>query len=308
MKRIILAGGSGFVGSALIPALRAKGYQPLVLGRDATDLQWDGKHVGEWSSALDGAEAVVNLTGKNINCRHTEENRREIISSRVDSVRALGEAIGGCAAPPKVFVQASGVGYYGDTGDRVADEDSPPGSDFPAEVCKLWEGAFDALNLPATRKVILRPGVVLGRDGGALPMLEKITRWFLGGAVGSGKQFTSWIHIADIVRMFVSAIEHPELSGVFNATSPRPVTNSEFMRELRRALHRPWSPPVPAPFARAGAWLIGTDGELALASCRCVPRRFIQHGFDFRFPDLRDAFADLYSNGDPAAAGPSLQQ
>jgi len=305
MKRIILAGGSGFVGSALIPALRAKGYQPLVLGRGATDLQWDGKHVGEWSSALDGAQAVVNLTGKNINCRHTEENRREIISSRVDSVRALGEAIADCAAPPKVFVQASGVGYYGDTGDRVADEESPPGSDFPAKVCKLWEGAFDALNLPATRKVILRPGVVLGRDGGALPMLEKITRWFLGGAVGSGKQFTSWIHIADIVRMFVSAIEHPELSGVFNATSPRPVTNSDFMRELRRALHRPWSPPVPAPFARAGAWLIGTDGELALTSCRCVPRRFIQHGFDFRFPDLRDAFADLYSNGDRA---PSLQQ
>jgi uncharacterized protein (TIGR01777 family) len=294
MKRIILAGGSGFVGSALIPALRAKGYQPLVLGRGATDLQWDGKHVGEWASALDGAQAVVNLTGKNINCRHTEENRRGIISSRVDSVRALGEAIAGCAAPPKVFVQASGVGYYGDTGDRIVDEESPPGGDFPAEVCKLWEGAFDALDLPATRKVILRPGVVLGRDGGALPMLEKITRWFLGGAVGSGKQFTSWIHIADIVRMFEAAIEEPEISGVFNATSPRPVTNSEFMRELRRALRRPWSPPVPAPFARAGAWLIGTDGDLALTSCRCVPRRFVKHGFDFRFPNLRDAFASLY--------------
>jgi uncharacterized protein (TIGR01777 family) len=295
MKRIILAGGSGFVGSALVPALRARGYEPLVLGRSGTDLQWDGKRIGEWATALDGAQAVVNLTGKNINCRHTEENRRMIISSRVDSVRALGEAIAHSAAPPKVFVQASGVGYYGDTGDRVADEDSPPGTDFPAEICRLWEGAFDALNLPATRKVILRPGVVLGRDGGALPMLEKLTRWFLGGAVGNGRQFISWIHVADIVRMFVSAIEQPELSGVFNATSPRPVTNNEFMRELRHALHRPWSPPVPSAFARAGAWLIGTDGELALTSTRCVPRQFVKHGFDFQFPNLRDAFADLYS-------------
>ena len=294
MKRIILAGGSGFVGSALVPALRAKGYEPLVLGRSGTELQWDGKHVGEWASALDGAEAVVNLTGRNINCRHTDENRREIVSSRVESVHALGEAIAQCATPPKVFVQASGVGYYGDTGDRVADEDFPLGNDFPAEVCRLWEGAFDALSLPATRKVTLRLGAVLGRNGGALAMLEKLTRWFLGGAVGNGRQFVSWTHVADVVRMFEAAVEQPELSGVFNATSPRPATNNDFMRELRRALHRPWSPPVPAPLARAGAWLMGSDGELALTSCRAVPRRFVQHGFDFQFPDLRDALAALY--------------
>lgn len=293
MKRVILAGGSGFVGSALRPVLETKGYEPLVLGRGATDLQWDGRTLGPWASALEGAEAVVNLTGKNINCRHNEENRREIIRSRVDSVRVLGEAIVRCATPPKVFVQASGVGYFGDTGDRVTDEAAPPGDDFPAEVCKQWEGAFDALELPGTRKVVLRPGVVLARDGGALPMLERLTRWFLGGAVGNGRQFISWIHLADIVRMFVSAIEQPELTGHFNACAPKPVTNGEFMRELRHALHRPWSPPVPASFARAGAWLMGTDGDLALTSCRCVPGRFLEHGFDFQFPNLRAAFADL---------------
>lgn len=294
MKRIILAGGSGFVGGALAPVLRSKGYEPLVLGRSATDLIWDGKSLGNWASALEGAEAVVNLTGKNINCRHTEENRREIIRSRVESVRVLGDAIARCAAPPKVFVQASGVGYYGDTGDRVVDEDAPPGHDFPAEVCRQWERAFDELELPATRKAVLRLGVVLGRDGGALPMLEKLTRWFLGGAVGSGRQFISWIHVADIVPMFVSAIEQPGFTGSYNACSPQPVTNAEFMRELRRALHRPWSPPVPAPVARAAAWLIGTNGDLALTSSRCVPRRFLEHGFDFQFPNLRDAFANLY--------------
>jgi uncharacterized protein len=305
MKRIILAGGSGFVGSALAPELRAKGYETLVLGRGETDLEWDGKTLGDWASALDGSKAVVNVTGKNINCRHTDENRREIIRSRVDSVRVLGEAIARCEMPPSVFVQASGVGFCGDTGDRVTDEHSPRGHDFPAEVCRQWEGSFDAVELPVTRKVVLRLGVVLGRNGGALPILEKLTRWFLGGAVGSGRQFISWIHVADIVGAFVAAIEQPDLTGVFNATAPEPVRNCDFMRELRRALHRPWSPPVPAPFARAGAWLMGTEGDLALLSSRCVPRRFLKHGFQFQFPNLRNALANLYNDGDRA---PSLQR
>lgn len=301
MKRIILAGGSGFVGQALAPVLVAKGYDVVVLGRGAAHqkdgvdyLQWDGRTLGVWASALEGADAIVNLTGKNINCRHTPENRREIIRSRVDSVRVLGEAIAKCTTPPKVFAQASGVGYYGDTSDQVVDEDAPPGSDFPAEVCRQWEGAFEKLDLRATRKVVLRLGIVLGREGGALPLLEKLTRWFLGGAVGNGRQFLSWIHLADLIEMFTSAIHRSELAGVFNATAPGAVTNSEFMRELRRALHRPWSPPVPAPFARAGAWLMGSEGELALLSSRCVPRRFREHGFQFQFPNLRDALGSLF--------------
>jgi uncharacterized protein (TIGR01777 family) len=303
MKRIVLAGGSGFVGQALAPVLLANGYDVVVLSRGAARreggidyLQWDGRTLGAWASAIDSAEAIVNLTGKNINCRHHAENRREIIRSRVDSVRILGEAIAHCSKPPKVFVQTSGIGYYGDTGDQVVDEEAPRGNDFSAEVCRQWEGAFEALSLPATRKVVLRLGVVLGRTGGALPMLEKLTRFFLGGAVGSGRQFISWIHVADIVRMFVAAIEQEEMSGVFNATAPVPVTNSELMRELRRALHRPWSPPVPAPLARAGAWVMGTEGDLALLSYRCAPGRFLEHRFHFQFPNLRDALANLYPN------------
>jgi uncharacterized protein (TIGR01777 family) len=301
MKRIILAGGSGFIGQSLAPVLLANGYNVVVFSRGAAHVeggieyvQWDGSTVGEWSSAVDGAEAIVNLTGKNINCRHDAQNRREIIRSRVDSVRVLGEAIAPCAKPPNVFVQASGIGYYGDTGNHEVDETAPRGSDFSAEVCRQWEGAFEALDLPETRKVVLRLGVVFGRAGGALPMLEKLTRFFLGGAVGSGHQFISWIHVADLVRMFVVAIEQPEVSGVFNATAPVSVTNSELMRELRRALHRPWSPPVPAPLARAGAWIMGMEGDLALLSNRAMPRRFLEHGFPFQFPNLRDALADLY--------------
>jgi uncharacterized protein len=302
MKRIILAGGSGFVGRSLAPVLLSKGYHVVVLGRGAAQreggvdyLQWDGRTLGAWASVIDGTEAIVNLTGKNINCRHNAKNRREIIRSRVDSVRVLGDAIAGCTNPPQVFVQTSGVGFYGDTGQHVADEEAAPGSDFTAEVCRQWEGAFHTLDLPTTRKVILRLGVVLGRQDGALPVLEKLTRLFLGGAVGNGRQFISWIHVSEVVRMFVASIEQTELTGVFNATAPAPVTNSQFMRELRRALHRPWSPPVPAPLARAGAWLMGSEGDLALLSSRCVPRRFLEHGFQFQFPNLPDAFANLYS-------------
>jgi hypothetical protein len=299
--KIILAGGSGFIGQALAPMLTARGYDVVVLGRGnsrvvdgVTHLQWEGKTVGDWAQALDGARAIVNLAGKNIDCRHTPDNRAEIVRSRVDSVRVLGDAIARCAVPPQVVVQASATGFYGDTGDRAVDENAASGSDFMAEVCRQWEGAFEPLPLPGTRKVVLRIGFVLGREGGALKVLEKLTRVFLGSAVGNGRQFISWIHLADLCRIIIAAIEKPEFAGVFNATAPEPVTNSELMRELRHVLHRPWVPPVPAPLARAGAWLMGSEGDLALLSYRCVPRRLIEHEFEFTLPDLKAALADLY--------------
>jgi hypothetical protein len=306
-ERIIIAGGTGFIGQALAPVLIERRYDVVVLGRGAAHrsggvqhLQWDGRTVGDWAQALDGAEAIVNLTGKSVNVRHTPENKAEILRSRVDSVRVLGDAIARCQNPPSTIVQASGIGFYGDTGDRAVDESAPVGSDFMADVCRQWEGALAELQLRATRKVVLRIGVVLGRDGGALQLLEKLTRLFAGGAVGSGRQFMSWIHINDLVRMFVAAIDEPELIGAFNATAPEPVTNAEFMRELRRALHRPWSPPVPAPFARLGAWLMGSEGDLALLSFRCLPRRFLDQRFAFHFPNLKTAMRDLYGSDKPA--------
>ena len=300
-NKIIIAGGSGFLGQALAPVLMERQYEVIVLGRGipvtrdgVQHLQWDARTIGAWAGALDGAKAVVNLTGKSVNVRHTPENKREIIASRIASVRVLGDAIARCANPPEAFVQASGIGFYGDTGDRLVDESAPVGRDFMAEVCRQWEGALDALQLPRTRNVTLRIGVVLGRNGGALQLLEKLTRLYAGGAVGNGRQFMSWIHIVDLLRMFVASIEDPAITGAFNATAPEPVTNAEFMRELRRALHRPWSPPVPAPFVRVGAWLMGSEGDLALLSCRCAPRRFCEHGFTFRFPTLNTALGDLY--------------
>jgi uncharacterized protein (TIGR01777 family) len=301
--RIVLAGGSGFIGQLLSPFLLSKNYEVMVLTRAESDhrgavrnVQWDGKILDDWLEYVNGAFAVVNLTGHSINCRHTPEHRREIIDSRVDSVRVLGQAIARCAQPPKVFVQIAGVGIYGDKGERICDENTAPGNDFVTKVCEKWEAAFQSVKAPTTRKVLLRLGVVLGPNGGFVGLLGRLTRWFLGGQVGNGRQYLSWIHIADLSRMVLASIENQEITGVFNATSPNPVTNAEFMRELRCALHRPWSPPVPEFSARIGSWLMGTEADLALVSQRCIPKQFLENGFNFKFPELRQALADIFPN------------
>lgn len=298
-KRVILAGGSGFLGQSLAGALDAKGYEVVVLTRrpdqalgSRKQAGWDGKSAGEWASLLEGAEAVVNLTGKSVNCRYTPENRTEIIESRVDSVNVLGEAISRCSIPPKAWVQAGSLAIYGDAGDKICDETAEPGEGFPVETCLLWEQAFNAAHTPRTRKVFLRIGFALGPDGGALDTLSKLARLFLGGTVGSGRQYISWLHNHDLNQIFIAGIERSEIDGVFNATGPNPATNAEFMRELRNALGRPWSPPAPAFAVRIGAALMGTEGELALTGRRCVPRRLLENGFEFKYSALDEALRD----------------
>ena len=300
MKTIILAGGSGFLGRSLAPFLSACGYRVLVLSRSATaigtgveSLRWDGKTPGSWCDAIEEASAVVNLTGRSVNCRYTARNRREILDSRLDSVRVLGEAIAASRRPPEVLVQASSLAIYGDAGERVCDERTASGSGFGAEVCLQWEAAVNSLSLPHTRTVVLRIGFALGRDGGALQTLAGLTRWFLGGRAGSGDQYISWIHIADLNEMFRTAVEVGSTIGVYNATGPRPVTNLEFMRELRAVMGRPWSPPVPSAAVKLGALLMRTEASLALTGRRCLPARFLERGFRFQFPELRPALADL---------------
>jgi uncharacterized protein (TIGR01777 family) len=299
--RIILAGGSGFIGTSIAPFLHQRDYELVVLTRAPSHqegairhVQWNGRTLGDWAEVLEDSLALVNLTGKSINCRHTRENRRQIIESRVNSVRILGEAIVRCAQPPKVFVQAAGVGIYGDKGKRWCDETAAHGHDFVTEVCEQGEAAFEKIDSPHTRKSLLRLGVVLGPGGGFLRVLARLTKAFLGGHVGDGQQFISWIHIADLRHIILAAIEREDLTGTFNTTSPNPVTNAELMRELRHALHRPWSPPVPKFAARIGSWLIGTEADLAFVSQRCTPKRLLERGFNFQFPQLRAALAEIY--------------
>jgi uncharacterized protein len=300
-KRVVLAGGTGFLGRSLARALLAKGYDVVVLTRSprqredgAMEAAWDGRALGEWIQFVNGAEAVVNLTGHSVNCRHTPENRREIVESRVNSVSALAAAIDHSSRPPRVWVQAGSLAFYGDLDDRWCEEGTPSAGGEMTETCRLWETAFMAAPLPRTRQVLLRIGLVLGRNGGALPVLGILTKWFLGGAAGNGWQYVSWIHLADMNQIWLDAIEREDLQGVFNATSPNSVTNAEFMAELRRALHRPWCPPAPAWAVRFGSWLMRTDPSLALTGRRCRPTRILRMGFKFQFPELRGALADIY--------------
>ena len=303
-KRIVLAGGSGFIGRALARALVVRGYEVIVLTRTPREdsgfreVEWDGDHIGEWLQFLGDAEAVVNLTGRNVNCPHTPENLREILESRVNSVKAIAQSIPHVTIalikkPPRVWVQAGATGYYGDTGDRLCDESSPAGKNALAGVCKKWEAAFNSADVPETRRVLLRIGFVLGRGGGALPVLTKLTKRFLGGCVGNGKQFISWIHIEDLTRMFVEAIENEKLSGTYNAVGLNPEMNRDFMRELRHVLHRPWSPPAPEFAVRLGARWMKSEPSLALTSQCCAPIRFLEAGFEYKFSKLRPALEDL---------------
>jgi len=299
-KRIVIAGGSGFIGTALAREFSGRGFEVVILTRSPRErtggireIAWDGEHLGEWIQWLDGAAAVINLAGKNIDCPHTPENLRAIGASRVNSVQTLAAALDHVKTPPRVWVQASAIGYYGDTRAKSCDESALNGHDALARVCRDWEGAFDSAKIPKTRKVTLRIGFVLGTTGGALPVLARLTRLFLGGAAGDGKQYISWVHLADLVRMFAAVVEDEKATGPYNAVAPDQVTNAEFMRELRRTLHRPWSPPVPEFAVKLGARLMGSEPTLALASQWCEPKRFQEAGFPFRFPELKAALHDL---------------
>ena len=298
----MLAGGSGFLGQTLAKVLLACGVDVVVLTRRPgaqrnegwREAGWDGQTVGRWAEELEGAAAVVNFTGRSVNCVHSAGNRRAILGTRVDSVRALGAALGACREPPVAWVQCSATGYYGDVRDRQCDEQDPPGRGFMAEVCREWEAAFAEQELTASRKVTLRIGVVLGKRGGAYPPLRRLTRLFLGGTAGRGDQGMSWIHVDDLTGMITEAIANAEWSGVYNACAPEPVTNAEFMRTLREVQRRPWAPPAPAWAVRLAArWVLRTEGDLILEGSRVVPQRALAAGYRFKYEKLAAALAAL---------------
>lgn len=300
-QRIVIAGGSGFVGAALARRFRERGHDVVVLTRSAPrrrgdgvrEAQWDGRAAGEWARGLEGARAVINLAGATINCVHTPENRRRILESRLESVRALGAALRACSVPPAAWVQASAVGFYGDTEQRCA-EDAPPGAGFLADVARQWEAAFAAECPARVRGVVLRLGVVLGRRGGAYPALARATKAFVGGRAGSGRQGLSWIWIDDLEEIFRRAVNDDAMRGIFNACAPEPASNAAFMRTLREVLGRPWAPPAP-PWAinLVAPLVLRTDPSLVLEGQYAVPARLLADGFRFKAPRLVSALTAL---------------
>jgi len=305
VNRIVLAGGSGFLGRALTTHFRSRGGEVVVLTRapkprpdGVREIAWDARTLGDWARELDGASAVINLTGRPINCRYTPENRREILASRVDATRAVGQAIARAAQPPPVWLNASAAALYKHS-DAPMDEtgESAPtdelGDAFSIEVVRAWESALEEAPTPATRKVALRITLVFGHGGGAYPVFRKLARLGLGGRAGSGRQWVSWIHLADFVRAVEWLLERPELRGPVNTTAPNPVPQAELMRQLRESCGVPLGLPASEWMVRLGARLMGIEPELILKSRRVVPGKLLASGFRFEFPELRGALENL---------------
>ncbi len=299
-KTLVIAGGSGFLGRVLLRNLPDTFDRVIILtrGPDRDEdriryVHWDTSASGSWVKHIDGASAIVNVVGRTVDCVKTDKNKRVIIASRIESVKALQHACAIAQSPPPVWIQAATAHIYGDTGDEILDETSPIGTGFAPEVGLAWEKAFADADLPGTRRVVLRISFVIGKDGGAMAKMVPLTRLFMGGATGSGRQFMSWIHETDFARIVFRAINDPNMQGMYVVTAPQPLQNDAFMHQLRQQLKRPWSPRVPVPMVRIGAMLLRTDPELAIYGRRCIPTRLIAEGFDFRFPDLQSALADL---------------
>jgi uncharacterized protein (TIGR01777 family) len=301
MKKIVIAGGTGFLGNCLARHYEANGWEVIILTRGAARqrgavqyVSWDGKNPGPWVTTLEGADVVVNLNGRSVDCRYTEENKRLIYSSRLDATAILGAAIQRAKTPPKVWLNAASATIYRYAEDREMDEyTGETGTGFSVDVCQKWEAVFNSVETPETRKILLRTGIVLGHQGGPLRPLKMMARLGAGGKQGSGNQYCSWLHETDFVQIVDFLVRHLETTGVYNVTAPVPVTNKLFMRTLRRATGMPVGIPLPAWLLAIGARLIQTEAELILKSRRVVPARLLQAGYRFRFPTIEQALQDL---------------
>jgi uncharacterized protein (TIGR01777 family) len=303
--RIVIPGGSGQVGTVLARAFSADGHRVTVLSRTPAPapwatVGWDAKTVGRWIEALDGADIVINLAGRSVNCRYTEENRQLILKSRIESTRVVGEAIRRCARPPRTWLQASTATIYAHRYDAPNDEDTgiiggaepdaPEAWRFSIDVATSWERALDEAQVPETRKVKLRSGLIMSPDRrGIFDQLLGLVRLGLGGRAGDGRQYVSWIHHEDFVRALYWLMEHQEVAGAVNIASPNPLPNSQFMRALRQAWGARLGLPAPEWMLQIGAIFMRTETELILKSRRVVPGVLLRRGFSFRQPRWPEA-------------------
>ncbi|MEP6822147.1 MAG: TIGR01777 family oxidoreductase [Chthoniobacterales bacterium] len=311
--KLLLAGGSGQVGQILARAFVQRGDDVVILSRTPQEhasfrtVAWDGESLGEWTRELEGADTVINLAGRSVNCRYTEKNRRAIMDSRVNSTLLIGKAIRQATKPPPVWLQASTATIYAHRYDAANDEttgiiggsepDTPETWRFSIDVATAWERALEESSpLPQTRTVLMRSAVVLSPDrGGIFDVLLRLVRRGLGGPAGDGRQYVSWIHEMDFVRAVLWLIEHEEVSGPVNLAAPNPLPNAAFMRALRLAWGMPIGLPAPRWMVEIGTFLMRTESELVLKSRRVVPGRLSANGFRFEYPDWPATAAELCS-------------
>jgi uncharacterized protein len=305
VERIVVTGGTGYIGRALVPRLSARGIEVAVLSRGSElppelasvsgvrVATWDAATEGDWVKALSGARAVIHLAGEQaVGKRYTESYKRRILDSRVKTGELLVRAMGRVDAPPAVLVSASGIDYYAsdaDGSDTPVDETAPPGTGFLSEVCVAWEGAVAGAAAHGARVAFMRSGAVLGRGGGALATMVRPFKMFVGGSLGSGRQYFSWIHLEDALRAFERVLDDASLSGPINLVAPNPVRWDDLARALGRALHRPSAIPVPAFALKA---MFGDGAQPMLTGRRALPVKLERAGFVFQYPTVEEALAE----------------
>ena len=312
-KKIIIAGGTGFIGEELskyfgkendiiilsrkINHTKTNRNNYSVISKDDLQyiqyLQWDGKTIGEWGKSFEDADIIINLAGKTVNCRYNEKNKQEIFDSRTNATKIIGEAIRNCTIPPKLWINASSATIYRHAEDRPQDEYTGEFlNDFSVQVCQLWEKTFYEQRTPFTRKIALRMAITLGAGGVMIPYFN-LLKFGLGGYQGSGKQMYSWVHIEDTCRLIEWIYEHKEMEGIYNCSSPHPVSNKNFMDTLRRITNTKLGLPAYKWMMKFGAALIGTEAELVLKSRWVVPTKILETGFTFKYPLLEEALKEI---------------
>ena len=313
-QKIVIAGGSGFIGQALIEYFGSEN-QIVVLTREIPGektnacryigkvenhanvrfVKWDGVTPDHWQTELEESDVLINLAGKTVNCRYTEKNKSGIFSSRINATKVLGLAVQHCVRPPKLWINAASATIYRHADDHPQDEyNGEYKNDFSVQVCKLWEKTFFDQRTPFTRKIALRMAITLGTGGVMIPYFNML-KFGLGGRQGSGEQMYSWIHIEDTCRMIDWIWKNEQLEGIFNCSSPEPVTNKFFMDCLRKVTNTNFSIPAPEWLLKLGAKLIGTETELILKSRWVIPTKIIESGFTFKYEHLESAFKNLVS-------------
>lgn len=292
VKKIVITGGTGFIGQELQSRFLRNGYKLIIVSRKAGDVQWSDTQ--GLIDSFNGADFVLNLAGKSVDCRFTEKNKAALLSTRIETTRRIGEIIELCSTPPLLWINASGASIYSETSIGANTEAAPvSGRSFMAEVARQWEAAMYSFKLPKTRQVALRISLVLGKSGGVLPIFRKLAKFLLAGATGSGKQKVSWVHIEDFYRILIHIMNTATIEGPVNCAAPNVVDNKEFMRAIRNSVGMPFGFPAPAFAIQLASPLIDVEPSLLLNSMWVEPAILLKTGFKFSYPEINSALGNL---------------